>query len=81
MGKREVTVYTCDGCYARLTVGRNETPRGIHRLVFNQKAAWLCTTCYGAVEWVVKFQNITHPPKVFKNSRGYGLRKEEHADR
>jgi hypothetical protein len=77
MGKRDVTVYTCDGCHASTTVGREERAVGFSKLFFpNSKDYWLCTVCYGAVEWVARFQNITRPPSVYKNARGYGLRKE-----
>ena len=70
MGKREVTIYTCDGCKASSTLPRIETPRGYKRVSLSGSEAWLCTICYGAVEWVVRFQGITIPPKVY----GHGAR-------
>ncbi|MFJ4166306.1 hypothetical protein ACIPY5_12185 [Microbacterium sp. NPDC089698] len=77
MSKREVTIYTCDGCRAQQTFDRHETARGFSRVLLPAGEVWLCTVCYGAVEWVAKFQRITIPPKVFKHDRGYGLRKEK----
>ena len=78
MGKRDVTIYTCDGCRAQSTLPRDSTPRGFTRIRLAQDDKWLCTVCYGAVEWVVKFQNITVPPKVFKSGPArYSLRKGE----
>ena len=77
MGKREVTIYTCDGCRAQSTLPRDEVPRGFTRIRLAQDDKWLCTICYGAVEWVVKFQNIIVPPKVFKSGTArYSLRKD-----
>lgn len=64
MGKREVTIYTCDGCKASSTLPRHEAPRGYSRVVLKSNEAWLCTVCYSAVEWVVRFQGITVPPRI-----------------
>jgi hypothetical protein len=76
MGKRDVTIYTCDGCFASSTLGRDERPRGFTQIrIANLDSKWLCTVCYGAVEWVAKFQRVTVPPKVFKSNGRYSLRK------
>lgn len=77
MGRREVTIYTCDGCSAQQTFGRTETARGFSRVLLPGAEVFLCTVCYGAVEWVAKFQRITVPPKVFKHDGRYSLRKEK----
>lgn len=79
MGKREVTIYTCDGCYASSTVPRNENAPGFTRITLPQaREHWLCPICFGAVEWVIRFQHITRPPRVYRNAKSrYGLRKEE----
>lgn len=76
MGKREVTIYTCDGCKASSTLPRNETPRGYSRVVLKFGEVWLCTICYGAVEWVARFQGITVPPKVYGQGIRSTLRKQ-----
>lgn len=75
MGRREVVIYTCDGCRASSTVGREETPRGYTRVELKDRQAWLCTICYGAVEWVARFQGITCPPKVYGKGVSASLRK------
>jgi len=77
MGIREVKVYTCDGCGAQATLDRNTTARGWHTVQLDGRSvrSVLCSICYGAVEWVVKFQEITKPPKVHKGHDGkYSLR-------
>lgn len=76
MGVREVTIYTCDGCKASATLGRDETARGFTRIVLSGgREAWLCTICYGAVEWVARFQGITVPPRVYGTGLKASLRK------
>ena len=76
MGRREVTIYTCDGCKASSTIPRDETPRGFTRVRLNTAEVWLCTVCYGAVEWVARFQGVTVPPKVYGLGFRATLRKE-----
>lgn len=75
MGRREVTIYTCDGCKASSTLDRHETPRGFSRVVLKSGDVWLCTVCYGAVEWVARFQGITVPPKIHGTGAQATLRK------
>ena len=80
MGKRDVTIYTCDGCNAQSTVPKGETVLGFTRVALHTDRGgdmWLCTVCYGAVEWVMKFQRVTLPPKVFEHDGRYSLRKEK----
>lgn len=80
MGRREVTIYSCDGCGTRSTIGRTETPRGYKRVGLPKGEVWLCTVCYGAVEWVARFQGITRPPQAHKHQDGrYRLRREQSA--
>ena len=80
MGKREVTIYTCDGCGATSTLPREETPRGYTRVQLAHDTVWLCTVCYGAVEWVAKFQGVTVPPKVYGTGVKATLRKPRRED-
>lgn len=86
MGIREVKIYTCDGCKATATLDRNTQARGWHNVKVGAMRGdigtkLLCTVCYAAVEWVVKFQGITVPPKAFKGVDGrYRLRKQTLAD-
>lgn len=76
MGKREVVMYICDGCKTSTTAGPGETVRGFTRIILaGNREAWLCTVCYGAVEWVAKFQGITCPPKVYGPGTSARLRK------
>lgn len=75
MGRREVVIYTCDGCHASTTYGRTETARGFTKVGLARGDAWLCTICYGAVEWVARFQRITAPPKVYGTGTKATLRK------
>ncbi len=82
MGKREVTVYTCDGCGAQSTVPRDTPAAGFKTIQLGATSTdsgqkLLCTICYGAVEWVAKFQRITHPPRAYRSGRTYSLRKDE----
>lgn len=78
MGKKDVTIYACDGCKATSTLAPGQAPRGFSNITMpGDRDYWLCTTCYGAVEWVVRFQRITHPPRVHKHGGRYGLRKVE----
>lgn len=65
MGRRDVTVYTCDGCRYVSTVNRGDTAPGFHLVRLPEHDVWLCTVCYGAVEWVTRFQGITVPPRVY----------------
>ena len=78
MGIRDVRIYTCDGCGATATLDRSVTARGWHLIRLNPNKSGerlLCTICYGAVEWVAKFQGITVPPKAHKGPDGrYRLR-------
>ncbi|WNN95257.1 hypothetical protein SEA_TINYMAN4_56 [Microbacterium phage Tinyman4] len=74
---REVKIYTCDGCGATATLDRNATARGWHTVKLDGRSAQsvLCSVCYGAVEWVTRFQGITVPPKAHKGPDGrYRLR-------
>lgn len=75
---REVKIYTCDGCRATATLDRNATARGWHTVKMDKnlrEERVLCSVCYSAVEWVVKFQGITVPPKAHKGPDGrYRLR-------
>lgn len=80
MGRREVTIYTCDGCRASSTVDRNEPVVGFTRVVMKDRHVWLCTVCYGAVEWVARFQGITVPPKVYGSGRMARLRPGERTE-
>lgn len=74
---REVKIYTCDGCRATATLDWSDRARGWHNVALTDKTFLLCTVCYGAVEWVVKFQGITVPPKAHKGPDGrYSLRKQ-----
>jgi hypothetical protein len=75
MGRREVTIYTCDGCRAQSTLGRDETPRGYSEVALRNGTAWLCTVCYGAVEWVARFQGVTVPPTIYGEGTSASLRK------
>jgi hypothetical protein len=75
MGRRDVTIYTCDGCKASSTLRRDETPRGFTRIQIKAGDAWLCTVCYGAVEWIVRFQGITVPPRIYGDGLSATLRK------
>lgn len=75
MGRREVIIYTCDGCRASSTLGREEIVRGYTRVVLAHHTVWLCTVCYGAVEWVARFQGITVPPTVYGSGVATSLRK------
>lgn len=75
MGVQEVTIYTCDGCGATATLKRGTSARGWHTIKLDAVLAGiggkvLCSVCYGAVEWVTKFQGITTPPKVYKSRSG-----------
>lgn len=84
MGVREVKIYTCDGCGATATLDRNTVARGWHTIKLDKNLRderVLCTVCYGAVEWVVKFQGITVPPKAHKGpDNRYRLRKVSAAE-
>lgn len=77
MSKRDVTIYTCDGCYASSTIKRGENTTAFSTVTHNGKDYLLCTLCAGAVSWVVRFQGITRPPHVYKTDGKYGLRKKE----
>lgn len=79
MGKHEVTIYTCDGCHAQTTLPRHETPRGFTRIRLAQEDKWLCTDCYRAVEWVVKFQGRTPPPEILQERAARRRKDEEEA--
>lgn len=74
--KRDQTIYTCDGCrhsqtydlnqlppgwYVVTTMQLNETPHGTPR---NQH---LCMKCFAGVDWILRFQGTTIPPKVITN--------------
>lgn len=79
MGKREVNIYTCDGCGARSTLDREEPVRGFKTIQIGVSPGdsgqkLLCTICYAAVEWVAKFQRITQPPRVYRVDGRYSLR-------
>ncbi len=77
MGIREVSIYTCDGCGATATLDKNTRARGWHTIKVDGSRVerLVCTICYGAVEWVIKFQGITVPPKAHKGPDGrYRLR-------
>ncbi|GAA1149510.1 hypothetical protein MOX01_22700 [Microbacterium oxydans] len=74
MGKRDMTVYTCDGCGATATVRPDEKPPGFKTITINRRDRWLCTICFGAVEWVARFQRITHPPRVYCSEGKFSLR-------
>lgn len=80
MSIREMTVYTCDGCGAQSTLSREEPVRGFKTIqlgvtVGDSGLKLLCTICYGAVEWVAKFQRITNPPRVYRSGGRFSLRK------
>lgn len=75
MGRRDVTIYTCDGCKASSTVQHGEAARGFTRVQLAHSTVWLCTVCYGAVEWVARFQGITVPPPVYGVGTKATLRK------
>lgn len=76
MGTREVTVYTCDGCRASSTVGRDEIAPGFATVSLNGRApVWLCGVCFAAVDWVTRFQEITAPPIVYGDGVRATLRK------
>lgn len=75
MGRREVVIYTCDGCRASSTLLPQETPRGYSRVELASTTAWLCTVCYGAVEWVARFQGVTVPPTIYGSGVRATLRK------
>lgn len=75
MGAREVTIYTCDGCRATRTLERGEEPNGFTRLHIKDAEPWLCSVCYRAVEWVVRFQGILAPPTVYGTGTSATLRK------
>ncbi len=76
MGRREVSVYTCDGCRASATVYLGQSAAEFHWVTLGDRDPyWLCSVCYSAVEWVVRFQGITIPPKVYRDRSGFGLRK------
>jgi hypothetical protein len=78
MGRREVVIYTCDGCHASSTVGRDESAQGFHRILFpGGSEKWLCTVCYGAVDWVCRFQGITRAPKVHVHNGRHTLRRQQ----
>jgi hypothetical protein len=74
VGKRDVTIYTCDGCKASGTVGRNEKPVGFSRIILTRGDVWLCSICYGAVEWITRFQGITIPPRIYGTGADASLR-------
>lgn len=74
MGKREVAIYTCDGCKRSSTLGLTDTPRGYTRVVLAFGEVWLCTVCYGAVEWVARFQGLTIPPTIYGTGVSASLR-------
>jgi hypothetical protein len=74
MGRRDVTIYTCDGCKATSTIAHGEAARGYTRVVLREQTVWLCGICYGAVEWVARFQGITVPPTVYGSGVSATLR-------
>ena len=76
MGRKDVTVYTCDGCKASSTVERGDAAPGFRRLTTPRGEVWLCAVCWAAVDWVIRFQGITIPSKVYKANGRYRLRKE-----
>ncbi|QZD98644.1 hypothetical protein SEA_JEMERALD_56 [Microbacterium phage Jemerald] len=84
MGIREVKIYTCDGCKATATLDRSTQARGWHTISLGGgplDKRVLCTVCYGAVEWVAKFQGITRPPKVYQGpDNRFRLRKVSAAE-
>lgn len=77
MAKREVTIYTCDGCYAQSTINRGEKTSAFSTVTHNERDYLLCALCSGAVAWVTRFQGITRPPHVYKANGRYGLRRRD----
>ena len=77
MGRRDVTVYTCDGCKVSATVRRTQPAGGFHRIVLKDQDRWVCSVCYAAVEWVVQFQGVMMPPKVYGSGSRWSLRPGE----
>lgn len=78
MAKREVTIYTCDGCSAQSTIDRDENTTAFSTVTHNNKNYLLCTICSGAISWVTRLQGITRPPRVYKATNGrYGLRRRD----
>lgn len=72
-----MSVYTCDGCGASSTVRPEEKPVGFRTVTLTGREHWLCTICYRAVEWVVWFQRLTHPPRVYRADGKYSLRSKQ----
>lgn len=75
MGRREVVIYTCDGCKVSSELSRTETPRSYSRVSLKTGEVWLCTICYAAVDWVARFQGITVPPTIHGEGTHATLRK------
>lgn len=73
--KRDQTVYTCDGCRTSKAYQRGEKPTGWHTIITapvgenltDDKERHLCRDCFAGIDWIVRFQGVTIPPKVIAN--------------
>jgi len=81
MGRREVTIYTCDGCRTSSTMGRDDKPYSYTSVELGPGVVWLCNVCYTAVQWVARYQGILPPPTIYGEGRDAGLRKPPEPDK